>query len=129
MQIAGRNAIIAVNKEECMESVCPYLRGIYETSGDINGESGVKVRPPGVSSGMWLPEFISEMQWQVILRKEFSLFTPAETFKCHLDTACDPRFVPSGRKRIKVLCRIAVMSLVSPVSLSSTILIEASVRN
>lgn len=39
MQIARRNAIIAVNKEECVESVRPYPRGMHETSGDKEDET------------------------------------------------------------------------------------------
>lgn len=58
MQIVGRNAIIAVNEDEYVESVHPYLRGMHETSRDKNGKSREKMRPPGFSSGMWLPIFI-----------------------------------------------------------------------
>lgn len=84
-----------------MESVHPYLRETQETGRGKNGKSGAEMRPPGSSSGMWLLEFISEMQRQlqgpqVILRREFSLLPPAETFKCHLGAACDLRFFPSG---------------------------------
>lgn len=43
------------------------------------------------------PQFILETQSElqsphVIVREEFSLLPPADTFKCHLDADYDPRF-------------------------------------